>query len=158
MRDFLGECNNLGVPEEDFGRIWCIRCTQQECTRSHQGKSKFEARVTTWEQRLFTDVPRMPETDPRYKPLATQPFEEGESWRGTAPVQVQVPASWNEPAKAPEAAPQPDPATLPSGFVAARVPHQSGRMLGDQNVVKPGARIRMGGPKIPGGDGTSGVG
>ena len=132
MRDFFNECNNMGVPEEDFRRIWCIRCVQPECHRSHKGKSRFEARVSTWEERLFTGVPRMPETDPRYHVLASQKFEESQR-----PVQVQVPANLDS-GVGTLAEP------LPSGFVMSRVPNQSGKVLGG-NIVQPGARIRLGG-------------
>jgi hypothetical protein len=156
MRDFLAECNNLGVTEDEFRGIWCIRCVRKDCVRSHQGKSKFEARVSTWEERLFTNVPRMPESDPRYPKLADQDFVEGESWGGKS-TSVQVPANWEPAPQEPEAAPPPDPAPLPSGFVSKRVPHQSGRTLGDVQVVKPGAKIRLGGSKEPGEGGSSGV-
>lgn len=173
MRDYMHECNNLGVSEEDFQRIWCIRCVQQECHRSHQGKSRFEARVSTWEERLFTNVPRMPTSDPRYPDLANRAFVEPESWKSS---QVQVPSSWDlstpsksltetsgSAAETPGSAAEtsgsagPDLATLPSGFVASRVPHQSGKTLGDQVVLKPGGRIRFGGTKDSGGGGSSGV-
>jgi len=168
MRDYMRECNNLGVSEEDFQRIWCIRCVQQECHRSHQGKSRFEARVSTWEERLFTDVPRMPPTDPRYPDLANREFSTPESWKSS---QVQVPSSWDPPpaSSAAEtsksltetsgsAAEGPaEPSTLPSGFVSLRVPHQSGKTIGDQVVLKPGGRIRFGAAKESSGDGSSGV-
>jgi hypothetical protein len=154
MRDYLRDCNTLGVTEEEFRTIWCIRCIQQECSRSHQGKSRFEARTATWAERLFTNVPRMRESDPRYPRLAAQEFVPVESWKGTS---VQVPASWDPPAEAARP-PAPAPATLPTGFVASRVPHQSGRMLGDVQIVQPGARVRLGGAKEAGGGGSSGVG
>jgi len=169
MRDYMHDCNNLGVSEEDFQRIWCIRCVQQECHRSHQGKTRFEARVATWEARLFTDVPRMPTSDPRYPDLANREFSTPESWKSS---QVQVPSSWDpptagrSPASATESLTEPlgsaaeplaDPMTLPSGFVSSRVPHQSGKTVGDQVVLKPGGRIRFGAAKDSSGGGSSGV-
>jgi len=71
--DFLGECNNQAVPLEDFRLAFCVRCFQQDCTRSQFGTSKFEARVTTWEDRLFK-APQLQKTDPRFPLIAAKRF------------------------------------------------------------------------------------
>jgi hypothetical protein len=71
--DFLGECNNQGVPLEDFRLAFCARCFQQDCTRSQFGTSKFEARVTTWEERLFK-APQLQKTDPRFPLISAKRF------------------------------------------------------------------------------------
>lgn len=73
-RDWLGECNDQHVALDDFQRAFCDRCLQVECTRSQHGKSQFEARVATWEERLFTGVPRMDPADPRYALLSAKKF------------------------------------------------------------------------------------
>jgi hypothetical protein len=73
-RDWLGECNDQHVPLDDFQRTFCDRCLQVECTRSQHGKSQFEARVATWEERLFDQVPRMDPSDPRYQVLSAKKF------------------------------------------------------------------------------------
>ena len=73
-RDLLGECNLDGAPLDMFQQECCARCLNQECTRSIAGKSKFEQRTSTWEERLFSQVPRMDPTDPRYVVIAGQRF------------------------------------------------------------------------------------
>jgi hypothetical protein len=73
-RDWLGECNDQHVPLDDFQRAFCDRCLQVECARSQHGKSQFEARVATWEERLFNEVPRMDPSDPRYQVLSAKRF------------------------------------------------------------------------------------
>jgi hypothetical protein len=100
-RDWLGECNDKGVPLEDFQLQFCARCLQPECTRSLHGKSQFEARVTEWEDRLFKHVPRMDEGDPRYAMISAQKFldidtsrppEVGGSW--VDPRDLEQPLPW----------------------------------------------------------------
>ncbi len=73
-RDLLGECNELGVTAQDFEVQFCFRCLQAECARSQHGKSRFEARIGSWEERLFKHVPRMNESDPRFVVLRTKKF------------------------------------------------------------------------------------
>jgi hypothetical protein len=73
-RDWLGECNEHNVPLGDFKLQFCDSCLTQDCTRSQYGKSKFEARVHTWEQRLFLETPTMEPTDPRYEKIHAQKF------------------------------------------------------------------------------------
>lgn len=71
--DYLGECNDQGVPLEDFRLAFCVRCFQKNCTRSQFGTSKFEARVNTWEERLFSP-PQLPKSDPRYLAITAKRF------------------------------------------------------------------------------------
>jgi hypothetical protein len=71
--DFLGECNTQGIPLEDFRLAFCVRCFQQDCTRSQFGTSKFEARVTNWEERLFK-APQLAKTDPRFPLISAKRF------------------------------------------------------------------------------------
>lgn len=54
----------------------CARCFQHECTRSQYGKSKFEIRVNSWEDRLFKKTPRMDEADPRFEIIRSKKFVE----------------------------------------------------------------------------------
>jgi hypothetical protein len=72
--DYLGECNDQGVPLEDFRLAFCVRCFQKDCTRSQFGTSKFEARVNTWEERLFSSPPQLPKNDPRYPAITAKRF------------------------------------------------------------------------------------
>ena len=71
--DFLGECNDQGVPLEDFRLAFCVRCFQKDCSRSQFGTSKFEARVNTWEERLF-QPPQLPRSDPRFQAITAKRF------------------------------------------------------------------------------------
>lgn len=73
-QDCLHLCNEFQIPSEDFEMQHCARCFQSECTRSLYGKGQFDQRVSTWEQRLFTNVPRMDESDPRYKEIQAKKF------------------------------------------------------------------------------------
>jgi len=73
--DQLGECNNQQVPYEDFKLQFCDRCVQPECTRSQHGTSKFDQRVMTWEKRLFSEVPRMDPSDPRFSQIQGKQFK-----------------------------------------------------------------------------------
>jgi hypothetical protein len=76
-RDWLHLCNEFAIPNEDFEMQHCARCFQSsECTRSQHGKGKFDERVANWEQRLFTEVPRMDESDPRFRVITAQKFVE----------------------------------------------------------------------------------
>jgi len=71
--DYLGECNDQNLPLEDFRVTFCVRCFQQECTRSQFGLSRFEARVATWRDRLFA-APQLPKNDPRYTGIISKKF------------------------------------------------------------------------------------
>lgn len=71
--DFLGECNTQKIPLEDFRLAFCVRCFQQDCTRSQFGTSKFEARVGNWEERLFK-APQLAKTDPRFPLISAKRF------------------------------------------------------------------------------------
>jgi hypothetical protein len=72
--DHLRLCNEHGIPFQDFEAQFCQRCLQPECTRSQHGKSRFEERVASWQDRLFLNVPRMPTTDERFRGITAQKF------------------------------------------------------------------------------------
>lgn len=74
-RDCLKECNNRGLPLEDFRLSFCARCVQPECTRSIYGTTQFDQRVRTWFERLFENVPQMSSEDPRFQLIASQSFQ-----------------------------------------------------------------------------------
>lgn len=101
--DFLKECNDQQVPLEDFRLQFCVRCVQPECSRSKHGTSKFDQRVATWEERLFTDVPRMESTDPRYLGIQGKMFK-----MFSLPVQqAGVKSDWMDPRDLVEPTPEP---------------------------------------------------
>jgi hypothetical protein len=108
-RDFLKECNNQGVPLEDFKLAFCNFCLQPECTRSSHGSSKFDQRTRTWKERLFTEVDTLDPTDPRYQGIAGQEFIviEPKGSSGVSP-------SWEDPRDLPKKVQ----VSVPSGFVA----------------------------------------
>lgn len=77
-QDFLGkDCTLLeGATLEDFKLQFCDRCLNGECVRSIAGTSQFEKRVITWQERLFTDVPRMDSKDERFDGIHAKQFVE----------------------------------------------------------------------------------
>lgn len=149
-QDYLSECNDQRVPLEDFRQQFCVRCLQTECSRSLAGVSKFEQRVHSWEERLYTQVPRLDPQDPRYPSLANQKFisidvsrtpEIRSDWVDPLTTQVTEPAPSQvastptpvEPSDAPT--PQKPSTNAPRHMVLANAPSQSGKMLGP--VVAP---------------------
>lgn len=82
-RDFLKECHPQVVsqvkeplPFEAFSAAYCARCLQPECTRSTHGSTKFDQRVATWQDRLFLNVPRMGQDDPRFESISQKEFSQ----------------------------------------------------------------------------------
>lgn len=73
-RDLYGECNMEEAPVDVFTAECCMYCFNPECTRSSFGKSKFDIRVSTWYERLFSSTPRMTPDDPRYEGISAQKF------------------------------------------------------------------------------------
>ncbi len=123
-RDLLAECNMVGAPLDVFSAECCAFCINPECTRSGFGKSKFDVRVGTWAERLFTNVPRLDQRDPRYQSIHAQKF----LTLDTSPA-PSINSSWLDPRdleKAPAApvarAPEPLPAPAPAAPVAEAVP------------------------------------
>jgi len=72
--DLLAECNTVGAPLDVFAEQCCNHCINPECSRSLFGQSKFDRRVNTWYDRMFANVPRMDEGDPRFNSIAGQRF------------------------------------------------------------------------------------
>jgi hypothetical protein len=89
--DHLKLCNEHKIPFQDFEAQFCSRCLQPECTRSQSGKSKFEQRVATWENRLFLNVARMDSRDERFQPISAQKF------LGVNPGTQGSQSSWDDP-------------------------------------------------------------
>lgn len=80
-RDYLKECHaqvskqvKVSLPFDDFHSAYCIRCFQPECTRSAHGSTRFDQRVSTWQDRLFLKVPRMDQSDPRFESISSKEF------------------------------------------------------------------------------------
>ncbi len=167
-QDLLRECNDQSIPLEDFSRQFCARCLQPECTRSQHGTSAFEKRVTTWKDRLFDNIPRMPQEDPRYDRIHSKKFlvvdtsatPELQGWVDPRDLADEVKTTTTEPvAEVQDPTPTPVAATAkPMNTAFAR------RMVGaptkvqaprpdswelkkesaSDKVVSPGARIRFG--------------
>jgi hypothetical protein len=102
---------------EVFTAECCSRCVNPQCTRSNFANSKFESRVLTWEERLFTKVPRMDPSDERFAKIAGQRFllidpagstpAASQGWvdpRNLESPRIQVPVR-----RAPQPAPKPEP-------------------------------------------------
>lgn len=112
-RDFLKECHSQvakqvkeSLPLDAFSVAYCARCLQPECTRSTHGSTIFDKRVTTWQDRLFLNVPRMDQDDPRFDSISHKefsPIQESLVVRGWGdasdpePKDEFVPESLNEP-------------------------------------------------------------
>lgn len=112
-RDFLKDCHaqvskqvKEPLPFDTFGAAYCARCLQPECTRSTHGSTKFDQRVATWQDRLFLNVPRMDQDDPRFEDISRKeftPIQESlvvRGWGGESSPEPQkefVPELLNEP-------------------------------------------------------------
>jgi len=113
----LGECNTHGVAVSDFEQTFCYRCKQPECARSSFGKDRFDQRVANWQDRLFTNVPRMNESDPRYAPIAGKRFLTID----TGPIpEVRTQSAWLDPREIKE--PEPAPVAASPAPIAAKPP------------------------------------
>lgn len=86
----MAVCNNFGVPIPEFSEAFCIRCLNLECSRS-TAQSSFSQRVTTWEDRLFLNPPRMDASDPRYATISAHKFV------GIGPSTMPGLSSWIDP-------------------------------------------------------------
>jgi len=150
--DYLKECNSYGVALEDFLTQFCARCLQPECSRSQHGTSKFDQRVSTWESRLFQEVPRMAETDPRFETIRAQKFIQIDTGRVPEVRSWVDPRDLAEPKVEPPPSPEPEPTPQePSPQVQAEepkapanpvknTPNRRGQMIG-------GKKVDGGGPK-----------
>lgn len=139
MKDYISECNNLNASEEHFIKVWCLRCRQSECTRSNAGKSLFELRVNSWQERLITHVPKLPEDHPSYNEISQKRFvrvgwepQQNEQQIDTPPQEASVETSVAEPSR------------CPVRYIH-NIPDQSGRSIEPpkERIVQPGGRIRL---------------
>jgi hypothetical protein len=166
-RDWLTTCNEFNVPSQDFEAQFCARCFQHECSRSLHGKSKFEERVSTWEERLFLNVPKMDEGDPRAADIQAKKFvsvdagpvpEVGRSaWLDPRDLTDEVPELPPEVAPvAPEVPkvddPQPKPQIFkegPTPMTPARMntPNRPGQMIGGREKPQKPAMVDPWQPK-----------
>lgn len=157
--DLLAECNNLKAPLQDFAEAFCSRCLQGDCTRSQSGKSRFEQRVSTWEERLFTNVVRMNQKDERFSRISAQNFvslrtsSSGDASSWVDPRSLESSKAFSIPsqellqpaieAPVPESAPNPrsleSPVESPAlGLV--NTPNRSGQMIGG-DTQKPSSLV-----------------
>ncbi len=133
--DHLRLCNEHGIPFQDFEAQFCQRCLQPECTRSQHGKSRFDARVGSWHDRLFVNISRLPSTDDRFKSITSQKFltvdpgpqRAQPTWRDPKDLEperiVSIPSP--EPIPPPEPpAPEPAPTPPKPEPVVAALPQQ----------------------------------
>jgi hypothetical protein len=166
-KDWMGDCLNdlakkAGTPltPQELKASFCDFCTQPECTRSLYGTSRFEKRVSTWQERLFTHVPRMDARDPRFSDITSKGFviinpesltksyeSAGGDWvdpRDIKTSSVSVPvAVEHTPAPPAEEIPaattqEPESRTVPREVILMNTPTQRGIMLpGGNQKVKP---------------------
>jgi hypothetical protein len=107
--DFLHHCNNMGVPIPDFTAAFCVRCLQPQCQRSAAGRSLFDIRTKSWEERLFRHPTIMLPDDPRYPKIAAQKFSDiGPQSKFMPEVGSSEPTSWMDPRDLDDVSPSPD--------------------------------------------------
>ena len=161
MKDCLSDVATKGgapVSAQDLKTGCCDFCVQPECTRSLFGTSKFEQRVSTWKERLFTQVPRMDQNDPRFADISAKGFiiippealtaKSSGAWldprdfkSSSVSVPDTVPVSESQPTEksptaqveqkptTPSAPQESKPASLPREVVLINTPMQRGIML-----------------------------
>jgi len=131
--DYIGDCNNHGVPLEDFRLTFCERCIREDCSRSMLSQGgHMEERAAHWHERLFTDVPRMDADDPRFKGIAAQKFMAipvgatpevgGQDWVDPRELREPEPVPVPQAIEPPQPAPEPEPEAVPEPVAAPRPP------------------------------------
>lgn len=116
-QDHLRLCNEQGLPFTEFMANWCSRCFQPECSRSLHGKTRFDARISSWEERLFLNPSKLDSSDPRYRDIATKKFlamaptnpAERSAWMDPRDVETTKVISIPTPAPEPPPPPPPEP-------------------------------------------------
>lgn len=173
-KDYLGECNEFRLPLAEFHETFCQRCSQPECTRSLYGTSLFDRRVNTWHERLFSTVPRMDSSDPRYSAIATKKFilidpsppYEVSSWvepsqevvkvDGTDPGTSKEPSEEFQEVQVPQVlSTPPTPTQEPPrvlGLGGVNTPNHGGKFIGGGPPVAPPTRDPWAAPTAPKGD------
>jgi len=116
MMDFIRECNQFEVSSEDFERLWCFRCRNQECRRCRSEQAAWVHRIATQQDSLF-NPPRADDQDPQYDDIRSKTFRCLNPQEGVPTVQY--PIVINSPA--------------PSQFMSST----------SDNFVKPGAVITL---------------
>lgn len=155
----MRECNDKGAPLDEFQAGFCARCINPECSRSLYGQSRFDLRVNTWHERLFSQVPTMDAHDPRYAGIAGQKFltfdtgrmpEIRGDWLDPRDLSAQtpptpapmLPATPTPPPSppAPPEAPKPSasPGRVPVRLLQANTPFVPGQMVGQPPVQPEG--------------------
>jgi hypothetical protein len=85
------------------------------------GKSKFDQRTLTWEDRLFLKVPRMEKDDPRYLPIVGQDFKTVDVSRTTVHFPNAAPR-WNDPRELPKESEVPEALEEPKPSISSPDP------------------------------------
>jgi hypothetical protein len=129
------------LPEGQMVAAFCSRCFQPECSRNATPKS-FADRVQNWEERLFLNPSTLNPSDPRFKTIAGQKFQEVET---SKPYNVQ--SDWSvvgenlvplppEVTPTQYLAPEEEPtAERPTGL-PVNTPFQQGTMIGNTPATK----------------------
>jgi hypothetical protein len=141
--DLLPECNQKAAPLDLFVAECCLRCINPECTRSQFGKSRFDARVQNWFERLFENVPKMSPQDPRFALFADKKFLTLDTSR---PIEVNT-STWFDPrdleaspaprvSAPPVVAPEPEAqGVAPTPSVLSRPPSPSGSKVLPSHMI-----------------------
>lgn len=108
MQDWFHVCReDTGLSEKDLKEQHCSRCFQPECHRSLTANDKFTQRTRTWYERLFAEVPRMSEQDPRFVQIRSKKFLDFDGARIPEVGRAQPQSSWVDPRDLDESPPSP---------------------------------------------------
>lgn len=79
--DFLRDCMTDPalvpkgpIPIDDFTKVYCLRCSVKECSRSVSSNFIFTNRVMNWKRDLFDAPPRATDNDPVFAEIRTKRF------------------------------------------------------------------------------------
>lgn len=90
--DLLRECNDQGIPPNEFKAMLCSHCRNAACVNAGWSSSKFEERVLTQVARLLTNPNFADPKDPRFEGVRALHFREIEE-----PLVVQSGDPWEPP-------------------------------------------------------------
>jgi len=137
---------------QELRELWCFRCLES-CPHA-KGKGSFDHRTQTWYDRLFLNRPQMDPSDPRLKEISGKSFLPIVGVNGgpptwstpdetVRPTLIQVPSVLNTSF--------PKEGIILTGFTPPKTAADPGPVSWGvpekkpQNLVKPGAKIKMGG-------------
>jgi hypothetical protein len=74
IQDYMSVCNNFEISNEQFEKIWCVRCKNTECQRSFS-QSAWLKRVSTQVDTMLINPTIVDKNDPQYEGIRKQHFD-----------------------------------------------------------------------------------